>query len=362
MSKYLSYVFTFQFCIRLRQHCDTRHMSKLHNSPYLLNSFLSEFPELVLLHGGNLTELCETVDLPIEAVTKKNKLIPFDKFIDLLEVAASRFNYPEIAFDLATRQSVDTLGPVFMLLEGCESFDEALRRILKYFDIITSGFHIEPRVQAELLELVFHIEMPQLIHRQQFQNYLLASCVSIIRSLLGGRFRIRGCYFTREENDPELQKKHTNFFGCPVAFGADSIRLTFSSSILKVPLKHVPFEVRHRMLGFKTEPSLRVQLESILPLYLASGDASLATIAKVMGYSTPTFRRRLKVASISFSDTLDAIKLSLANQYLESTHYSLNDISALLGYRNQSAFTRSYIRWHGITPSQYRQNLILNLN
>ena len=335
-------------------------MSKLHNSPYLLNSFLSEFPELVLIQGGNLTALCEAVDLPVEAVTQRNKLIPFDKFISLLEVAASRFNYPEIAFDLAKRQSVDTLGSVFMLLEGSETFDEALHRILKYFDLITSGFYIEPRVQGELLELVFHIEMPQLLHRQQFQNYLLASCVSIIRNLMGGKFPIRGCYFTREEHDAAQQKRHTEFFGCPVAFGADSIRLVFSRDILKVPVKHVPHEMRNLMLGFKTESNLRVQLESILPLYLASGDTHLATMAKVMGYSTPTFRRRLKDASISFSCTLDAIKLSQANQYLESTHYSLNDISALLGYHNQSAFTRSYIRWTGITPSQYRQNLERN--
>ena len=326
-----------------------------------MNSFLSEFLELVLRRGGNLSELCEAIDLPVEAVTQRHKLIPFDKFIALLEVAASRFNYPEIAFDLASRQSIETLGPISLLLEGCETFESTLDQILAYFDIITSGFTIEPRVQGELFELIYHVSMPQLVYRQQFQNYLLASSVSGMRTLIGGKFPIRGCYFTREENDLAQQKKHAEFFGCPVAFGSDSIRVVFHSDILKARVEPDSFGARSRMLGFQMRWTLEDQLESILPLYLASGDTSLKTIAKAMGYSTGTFRRRLKEASISFSDMLEAIKLSHANQYLESTHYSLNDISALLGYRNQSAFTRSYLRWCGITPSQHRQNLKRNL-
>ncbi len=332
-------------------------MRKLHNSPYLLNSFLSEFPELVLRQGGNLPALCESADLPIEAVTQKNKLIPFDKFIALLEVAESRLNYPEVAFELANRQSSETLGPIVLLLEGCETFGEALQRIIEHFGLITSGFNIETRTKGDLLELIFHVDMPQLVYRRQFQNYLLASCVSVIRNLTGTKFPIRGCYFTRDENDPSQQTKYADFFGCPVAFGAESIRLAFSRSIMKTPVKHVPIQIKNLMLGFQAAPNLEAQLESILPLYLASGDASLNTIAKAMGYSTGTFRRRLKEASISFSDTLDAIRLSHANQYLVSTHYSLNDISALLGYRHQSAFTRSYRKWCGLTPSQFRQNL-----
>lgn len=332
-------------------------MTKLHSSPYLLNSFLSEFPELVLRRGGKLSDLCEAVDLPVAAVTHKHKLIPFDKFIELLEVAANTFNYPEIAFDLASRQNIETLGPISVILEGSENFEEALHRILRYFDIITSGFQIEASAEDDLFALVFHVDMPQLVYRQQFQNYLLAGCVSIIRNLMGAKFPIRGCYFTREEMDPVQRKKQADFFGCPVAYSADVIRLVFSRDIMKEPVKKVPIEIRNLMLGFQQETNLEAQLESILPIYLASGNTSLNTIAKAMGYSTGTFRRRLRDASISFSDTLNSIKLSHANQYLESTHYSLNDISSLLGYRNQSAFTRSYIRWCGITPSQYRKNL-----
>ncbi len=330
-------------------------MNTLHDSPYLMNSFLEEFTEIVLQKGGSLRELCDSIDFSVEAVRQRHKLIPFDKFIALLEEAASQFSYPEIALELAKRQAADTLGPVYLLLEECETFDKALDKILAYFDVLTSGFYIEPIVNGDLIELVFHVNLPRLVDKQQFQNYLLASCVSIIRNIMDEKYPIRGCYFTRTEEDPDLQRRHCEYFGCPVAFGAENIRLVFSSDILRSRVKITPSKTRQLMLG--EEADLRKRLESILPLYLASGDARLSTIAKAMNYSTGTFRRRLRQSSISFGDTLEATRFSYANQLLESTHYKLSEISALLGYRNQSAFTRSYIRWCGITPSQYRQSL-----
>lgn len=329
----------------------------LHNNPYIMNSFLTEFPGLVLRHGGNLSELCESVGLPIESVTQRHTLIPFQKFIFLLEKAANTFDYQDLAFELASRQSIDLLGPISLLLENCKTFDEAFYRILKYFGVLMSGIRIEVKTQEDLLEMIFHVNMPLLVHRRQFQNYLLASTVSVMRNLVAGKFPIRGCYFTRNEIDSIQHRKYADFFGCPVAFGADSIRLTFNTAIMGRAVNYASQETQGLMMGFSSEFDLASQLESIVPLYLSSGHTNLSTIAKVMGYSTGTFRRRLKDASISFSDTLDSIRLSHANQYLKSTHYTLKDIALLLGYKNQSAFTRSYTRWCGVTPSRYRQSL-----
>ena len=96
------------------------------------------------------------------------------------------------------------------------------------------------------------------------------------------------------------------------------------------------------------------QISGVIAMCLTTGKVNLDVVATTMGYSSRTLHRRLNAASISFRTTLDAVRLSQANQYLNSTHYKLSDIAALLGYSNQSAFTRSYIRWCGISPSQHR--------
>ncbi|QDZ29393.1 helix-turn-helix domain-containing protein [Noviherbaspirillum sp. UKPF54] len=45
----------------------------------------------------------------------------------------------------------------------------------------------------------------------------------------------------------------------------------------------------------------------------------------------------------------------MARGYVEHARLSMFDIAMLLGYTEQSAFTRSFRRWAGKAPSQYRR-------
>ena len=44
----------------------------------------------------------------------------------------------------------------------------------------------------------------------------------------------------------------------------------------------------------------------------------------------------------------------LAEDYLRQGRYSLSDIAFLLGYSDQSSFTRAFRRWTGMTPGQFQ--------
>jgi len=45
----------------------------------------------------------------------------------------------------------------------------------------------------------------------------------------------------------------------------------------------------------------------------------------------------------------------LAEQHLRDPRLSLAEVSALLGYTEQSAFSRAFKRWRGQTPLAWRQ-------
>jgi AraC-like DNA-binding protein len=69
-------------------------------------------------------------------------------------------------------------------------------------------------------------------------------------------------------------------------------------------------------------------------------------------------QRQLAEQQQSFKQLLDEIRQQLAEQYLANSALSLNGITYLLGFANQANFTRAFKRWHGITPSSYRQQLL----
>ena len=333
-------------------------MSRLHHSHYILSSFLSCYPELVAQRGGNLQQLTKAAGLPVECFEARHQLILFEQFIDLLEETARRLSYPEVALDLAGKQSTNVLGPLLPLLDGCQTFGDGIDRILQHLSVLLSGFTSVPSVVDKTLLLSFEVNFPKVASGRQFQYYMLASTVSVIRSLTQKRFPVRSCYFAREEPDASIQKKLTTYFEPPVGFGHHTLGLAFNSVILEEPIDvDIKQKTFTRPNFNQSRHDLQNQLSEAIAAYLPTGDVSLARVAAAFGYTKPTFRRRLESASISFSATLAAVRLSLANQYLHSTQYSLGDIAALLGYSNQGAFTRSYRRWSGLNPSDYRASL-----
>ncbi|NEP18534.1 MAG: helix-turn-helix transcriptional regulator, partial [Leptolyngbya sp. SIO4C1] len=81
----------------------------------------------------------------------------------------------------------------------------------------------------------------------------------------------------------------------------------------------------------------------------------LDAIAAKLGYSSRTLQRKLQQAGTSFQQVLDDIRRELAFQYLQETQLTASEIAFLLGFSENSAFTRAFRRWTAITPGDYRR-------
>jgi AraC-like DNA-binding protein len=88
--------------------------------------------------------------------------------------------------------------------------------------------------------------------------------------------------------------------------------------------------------------------------HLPSGAPSADLIAKDLFMSARTLHRRLSDAGTSVSETLEAVRRELAEQYINDPSRSLSEISFLLGFSEQSAFSRAFRRWTGQPPSAAR--------
>ncbi|MFT7578781.1 MAG: AraC-like DNA-binding protein [Myxococcota bacterium] len=70
--------------------------------------------------------------------------------------------------------------------------------------------------------------------------------------------------------------------------------------------------------------------------------------------SNRKLQRKLKVEGTSYADVLDQTRESVAQFYLKQGDISLAEICYLLGFAEQSSFSRAFKRWTGSTPSQSR--------
>jgi len=95
-------------------------------------------------------------------------------------------------------------------------------------------------------------------------------------------------------------------------------------------------------------------VQQLLVRLLPEGEVSVDKVARALHQSTRTLQRRLADRGMSWQQLLDRTREQLARQYLRDPGLSLAEIGLLLGYSEQSAFTRAFRRWTGQTPQVFR--------
>jgi AraC-like DNA-binding protein len=336
-------------------------------APYISASFLRGFNRLVLSKGGNPARLYEPVGLEKSAMANDavgldrltNLLIPFDKFVYLLENAARALQFPDIARQLARQQDMMILAPLIPQLKDSSNIQQALDIILKYLRILVSGYQVEVKAEQSHVTLTFSLVLPHIQALVQYQDYAMASAVSIIHGLLGKAYPIRGCFFLRSEQNTQVIADYARYFGCPVAFGCHSLSLTADKSILTQDTQRLVGELNSRVSNTLALGKIHIVelVSEVISFSLANGSGNIEDTATAMHLSPRTLQRRLQAEGVTYRALLDAVRLNMANQYLNNTYYRLTDIAAFLGYANLSAFSRSYQRWTGVAPSVVRQQI-----
>ena len=96
------------------------------------------------------------------------------------------------------------------------------------------------------------------------------------------------------------------------------------------------------------------QVRKFLIMRMAEPNSSLNDIAPHFGISERTFQRRLAEENTSLAEIRDSLRRELSLSLLTESQLPISEICYRLGYSAPSAFTRSVIRWFGLSPSELR--------
>jgi AraC-like DNA-binding protein len=79
-------------------------------------------------------------------------------------------------------------------------------------------------------------------------------------------------------------------------------------------------------------------------------------VARELGMSARSLRRRLQSEGISFSDLVTRNRVVTSKRLLEQPGASIQEIAFAMGFASPSAFHRAFKRWTGLTPKQYQDS------
>ncbi|MGQ0530442.1 MAG: helix-turn-helix transcriptional regulator, partial [Panacagrimonas sp.] len=74
--------------------------------------------------------------------------------------------------------------------------------------------------------------------------------------------------------------------------------------------------------------------------------------------SPRTLMRRLKALNTSYHEVVDKVKKHRACELLANEQLRIRDIADVLGYGDAGGFVRSFKRCLGVTPGQYRHQML----
>ncbi len=163
---------------------------------------------------------------------------------------------------------------------------------------------------------------------------------------------------------PPRLEKYERLFGCPLYFRQNSDLLYFDSACLAWPVVHTEHSLReflrtapYQLLMMESSPdanNLSAQVKAMIGHDFSEGFPGFEVISSALNISAPTLRRRLKREGTTFQQLKDEARCEAARLCLDRPELSINAVALQLGFTDPSAFHRSFKKWTGMTPGQFR--------
>lgn len=163
---------------------------------------------------------------------------------------------------------------------------------------------------------------------------------------------------------PPRLERYVQLFNREPVFGATTPSFDFPAEYLAYPLVHNEDSLRdflrtapYQLLIMPADPgrqSLVDQVRALIGHDFSRGFPSFERITDLLHMSAPTLRRRLKREGTTFQELKDNCRREASIDYLNRPELSINDVAILMGFTDPSAFYRSFKKWTGMTPGEYR--------
>ena len=186
------------------------------------------------------------------------------------------------------------------------------------------------------------------------------------RRILGRPIPMHEIWF--DWSAPDDLAAYAALFDAPVRFDAPFVAIVFDVEALAFPVpgndpttRTVLEQVAERRLAsLGRATTFADRTRAIIAEECARGAPSLSRIARRLGTTPWTLRRRLGAEGQHYHALIQSTRLELARACLLDPECSITEIAFRLGFRDQSNFFKAFRRWTGQTPAEYRRSASAN--
>jgi AraC-like DNA-binding protein len=163
--------------------------------------------------------------------------------------------------------------------------------------------------------------------------------------------------------EPPCAEEYVALFKAPVRFSSNRNCLTLSLADVdkyligaNPQLARLNDQVMIEYLGKLDMDNIVDRVTAVIIDMLPSGGVADEKVAKQLNMSVRSLQRRLKEVGTTFHTLLEGVRKNLATTYVRDQDIELGEVAFLLGFSDQSAFSRAFKRWTSYSPSELRKS------
>ena len=237
---------------------------------------------------------------------------------------------------------------------------DALNRFVRYLRIVSEKIFLKLEEGPDGLTLVLSYELLGMRVPAQI-DMGMAMSIHICRLNFGEDLKPVAVNFMHAE--PPCAEKYFELFKTSVRFSADRDSMTYSFADVdrylmgaNPQLARLNDQVMIEYLGKLNKDDIIDRVTAAIIDMLPSGGIADEKVAETLNMSVRSLQRRLKEVGSTFRTLLEAVRKDLASTYVRDPDIELVEVAFLLGFSDQSAFSRAFKRWTGNSPSEARKS------
>ena len=286
--------------------------------------------------------------------------IALSEFVGFLEAESRLIRRSDFFWRAGENYDLSFLGFVGEAVLSAKTLGGALSRFATYFSLLQDATEMNFEVDHHLYAtLSYRILDPSIWSRSTDADFTLGIVAQLIRTAVGEKWPHAEVIF--EIDSPKWGHDISDYLRTQCIYGGpkNMIRIPVSWLNEQMAITDSP---NSTLVGLNEELVYQRRISSIRDraryhIYrnIGFGNIDQTTIAKEMGMSRRTLRRKLAEHGLSFQGIVDACRMKVAALEMKRRPgVSLTEIALMLGYTEHSSFTRAFNRWNGAPPQQFR--------
>lgn len=272
-------------------------------------------------------------------------------------IALEQANDPDLGIAFGQSITITHFGPLGAAMMSCACFEDAIKLILEYADVFVP-FGVTLGQQKNGVSISAHIPEICDAYTEFHSLAFITGAVQSFKELLG--FVPNG--IKAELPCSALSTEQQALLPFSLKFNKAQAYLYLPKEVLALHLprydevsKSQFLEICQRIKNnLAQEEALSEQITKLLDNY--DRYPSIEQLSQTLNISDRTLRYRLKKESSNYREIVSQHRLRRANDLLQHSALSIDQIAEKTGYKDTPSFYRAYKKAFGCTPAAFRND------